>query len=321
MRTDAAPVVFLMGPTGSGKSRLAVALARMYDVEIVSVDSAQIYRGLDLGTAKPHPALRARIPHHLIDICAPTEAYSAARFRADATAALAGIAARGRVALLVGGTGLYFRALEHGLAPLPAADPAVRATLRDELARDGAAALHARLAMLDPAAAARIHPRDPQRLLRALEVHALSGRRMSELWQARALPGLTAPVVKVALAPVARSALHASLAARFRDMLERGLVNEVRALARSHALTAHSPAMRSVGYREVWRYLAGELDWAGLLERGITATRQLAKRQLTWLRREPDCVWFDAASPDLPRQVAALLAARGIVNGRGVGLE
>ena len=294
-----APLLFVMGPTGAGKSALALALAARLPVEIVSVDSAQVYRGFDIGTAKPNPAIRRRVPHHLIDICAPTEAYSAAQFRSDAQRAIATIRSRGRVPMLVGGTGLYFRALEQGLSDLPAADPALRERLQEELQTLGAAALHARLANVDPRAAARIHPNDPQRLLRALEVHALSGVSQSEMWERARLAPHAGQIVKLVIAPTDRAQLHRRLALRFDLMIERGLINEVRALRDSAALNADAPAMRTVGYREVWRYLAGEYDCSHMIERGIIATRQLAKRQLTWLRREQDCVWMDCTDKRL----------------------
>ncbi len=291
------PLLFVMGPTGAGKSALALALAERLPVEIVSVDSAQVYRGFDIGTAKPNPAVRRRVPHHLLDICAPTAAYSAAQFRIDAQAAIATIRARGRVPLLVGGTGLYFRALEQGLSDLPAADPRVRAQLQTELVTLGANALHRRLAAVDPRAAVRIHPNDPQRLLRALEVHAVSGVSQSELWQRARLAPHAGQILKLVIAPADRAVLHRRLALRFDLMLERGLINEVRALRDSAALDADAPAMRTVGYREVWRYVTGEYARSHMVERGIIATRQLAKRQLTWLRREADCTWMDCADP------------------------
>ena len=253
---ESLPLVFIMGPTAAGKSRLALLLATRLDCEIVSVDSALVYRGLDIGTAKPNPAERARVPHHLMDICDPAERYSAARFRRDAQQAVAGIRARGRLPLLVGGTGLYFRALEYGLADLPDADPAVRAALEASLTAHGAAALHRRLELVDPQAAARIHPNDPQRLVRALEVQQLTGQPMSSLWQRTGLEPARGPIVKVALEPGPRGMLHAHIAQRFDSMLERGLINEVRALRARGDLSPAYPALRTVGYREVWRYLA-----------------------------------------------------------------
>jgi tRNA dimethylallyltransferase len=287
-----------------GKSRIALELAARLPAEIVSVDSALIYRGLDIGTAKPNPLERRAVRHHLVDICDPAERYSAAQFRADAHAAVAAVRARGRVPLLVGGTGLYFRALEQGLADLPDADPELRARLAAELERHGSEALHARLAGCDPGAARRIHPHDPQRIVRALEVHALTGRAMSELWEERSLCGLALAPLKLVIAPAVRSELHVRIARRFDAMLSRGLVNEVRALLERPDLTPAAPALRTVGYREVWRYLHGELDYAAMRERGIIATRQLAKRQLTWLRREQGACWWE---PDVPDLVGVLL--------------
>lgn len=303
-----------MGPTGSGKSALALELARHLPLEIVSVDSAQVYRGLDIGTAKPNPAQRARVPHHLLDLLEPHEAYSAARFRDDARAAITAIQGRGRLPLLVGGTGLYFRALADGLAPLPAADPALRAELAALRAAEGNGALHARLAAIDPAAAERIHPNDPQRLLRALEVARLAGRPLSELWRSgAALPGLDCPVVRLAVAPAERAVLHARLAARLHAMVARGFLNEVRALLARPGLDSSSPGLRTVGYREAVRHLAGTAGPRGWVEEAIVASRQLAKRQFTWLRREPALEWLDSGAPDLPGRVLGALAARGVV--------
>ena len=311
-----APLLFVMGPTGAGKSALALALAERLPLEIVSVDSAQVYRGFDIGTAKPNPANCRRVPHHLLDICAPTDTYSAARFRSDAQTAIAGIRARARVPLLVGGTGLYFRALEQGLAELPAAHPQVRAELQQDLASLGAHALHRRLAAIDPRAAARIHPHDPQRLLRALEVHIVSGVSQSALWERAGLAPHAGQIVKLVIAPTDRALLHRRLALRFELMIERGFINEVRALRDKLGLDADAPAMRTVGYREVWRYLAGEYVRSHMIERGVIATRQLAKRQLTWLRREAASTWLDCADPALLDRALCLIR-RQIVFKRG----
>ncbi|MEX2480958.1 MAG: tRNA (adenosine(37)-N6)-dimethylallyltransferase MiaA [Gammaproteobacteria bacterium] len=317
----APPLVFIMGPTGAGKTRLALSLAERLPCDIVSVDSALVYRGLDIGTAKPNPAERARAPHHLIDICDPTERYSAARFRTDARAALEAIAARGRLALLVGGTGLYFRALQYGLADLPDADPEVRALLRATLREEGAAELHRRLAEVDPEAAARIHPNDPQRLIRALEVHQLTGRPLSSLWRRGQLEPLAVPVLKLVLAPARRGVLHAHIARRFDAMLERGFVNEVRALRARGDLSHELPALRTVGYRELWRFLDGDGDYEAMRQRGIIATRQLAKRQLTWLRREAGCEWLDSADPAAAVQRAVELVQEVVSKACRTGLE
>ena len=285
------PVVFLIGPTASGKSALALPLAEALDAEIVSVDSAQCYRGMDVGTAKPSPVERARVPHHLIDVVEPQDPYSAARFADDALAAIREVRARGRRPLLVGGTVLYFNALQHGLAPMPAADPALRAALAAELAARGAAALHAELARVDPAAAARIHPNDPQRVQRALEVYRACGTPLSVL-QRRTRPALAEPVVKLALVPGDRAWLHARIRARFARMLEHGLLDEVVALRARPGVHAGLPSMRAVGYRQAWEHLdaleRGDAAEGAWVARAVAATRQLAKRQLTWLRGMAD---------------------------------
>ena len=299
--------LLLLGPTASGKSAVALALARRFPVEIVSVDSAQVYRGMDVGTAKPSAEERAAAPHHLIDIVEPTEAYSAGRFRADALRCVADIHARGRVPVLAGGTMLYFRALMRGLAELPAADPQLRAGIERRAARDGWTALHAELARVDPATAARLEPTDAQRIQRALEVHAVSGKPLSQ-WHAESRP--EAPpfeALAVSLEPSDRAVLHRRIAERFRAMLAAGLEDEVRALRRRHALEATMPSMRAVGYRQVWETIEGEAPRATLEARGIAATRQLAKRQLTWLRAMPDVERYDCLRADLAEAVSARL--------------
>jgi tRNA dimethylallyltransferase len=307
-------LVCVMGPTGAGKTALALALAARFPVEIVSVDSALVFRGLDVGAAKPPAPVLARVPHHLVDICDPAEAYSAARFRQDALAAIAAIRSRGRIPLLVGGTGLYFRALERGLSALPESDPAVRAGLERERAALGLAALHERLQRVDPQSAARIHPNDPQRILRALEIHALSGRSRSE-WFAAA-PGPSLNLIKFAVAPPQRARLHAAIAARFYSMLEQGLMNEVLMLRRRGDLGLHCPAVRAVGYQQAWRHLDGEFGHAEMIERAIAATRQLAKRQFTWFRGDADVVWLEAGSQATVDCVAVALEAQHKVSKR-----
>ncbi|HMA88854.1 MAG TPA: tRNA (adenosine(37)-N6)-dimethylallyltransferase MiaA [Burkholderiales bacterium] len=293
-----APVALaLLGPTASGKSALAMRLAARLPVEIVSADSAQVYRGMDIGTAKPSPAERAQVPHHLIDLVDPTGSYSAGRFRADAIAAVQGILARGCVPLLVGGTMLYYRALAQGIDALPAADPALRAAIDAEARARGWPALHAELARLDPATARRLKPTDAQRIQRALEVCRASGRPLSALHGA---PRAALPfrVAALALVPAERARLHARIAERFERMLAAGLVEELRALRARFALDAALPSMRCVGYRQAWAFLQGEFDRAALRDKGIAATRQLAKRQLTWLRAmRPDAV-LDPFAPD-----------------------
>jgi tRNA dimethylallyltransferase len=306
MNDSRPPVVCLMGPTASGKTGLAVDLVERLPLEIISVDSVMVYRQMDIGSAKPDAVTLARAPHRLIDIRDPAEAYSAAEFRDDALREIEAIRAAGRIPLLVGGTMLYFRALLGGLAVLPSADPAVRARLETEAAERGWAALHARLAEVDPAAAARIHPNDPQRIQRALEVYELTGLPLSEL-QARAAPVLTDRVIKLAVAPPQRAVLHERIAERFTAMLQAGLIEEVEALRARGDLQPELPALRAVGYRQVWNYLAGAMDYTEMTERGIIATRQLAKRQFTWLRSERDLSWFDSMDPALLQKVLKML--------------
>lgn len=297
--TPRPPAILLMGPTASGKTELALGLAEALPCEIISVDSALVYRGLDIGTAKPDPEELARAPHRLIDICDPAEAYSAARFRADALGAMAEITAAGRIPLLVGGTMLYFRALQHGLSPLPDADPAVRRRLEIEGTARGWSAMHHRLAQVDPEAAARIHPNDPQRIQRALEVYEITGRPLSELQAASGGEGLAYRTVKLARAPADRAVLHRRIEGRFRRMLELGFEDEVRALLGRGDLSPAMPSLRAVGYRQMVGYLLGEYDRDEMIRRGIAATRQLAKRQFTWLRREPDLHWLDEPAGDV----------------------
>ena len=304
----AGPVVFLMGPTAAGKTAVAAELAARGPYGIVSVDSALVFRHLDVGSGKPGRALLARAPHRLIDIRDPDERYSAAEFRDDALRAIADVRASGRVPLLTGGTGLYFRALEKGLAALPAADPAVRAGIEREAARAGWAAMHARLAGIDPPSARRIHPNDPQRIQRALEVHALTGRPMSELLARGRRGGLAGPVCRIVIEPADRDALHRDVAARFLRMLDDGLIGEVAELKRRWPLTARSASMRLVGYRQVWAHLAGRCTREAMTGQAIAATRQLARRQLTWLRSERTAVRIDCHAPDIAERVAASAA-------------
>jgi len=287
------PVFVLTGPTGAGKTDWAIRLAESAPVEIVSVDSALVYRGLDIGTAKPSRALRARLPHHLIDICDATETYSAGRFVADALAAIRDIHSRRRVPLLVGGTMLYLRALLKGLAPLPQATPALRAELDARAAREGWPALHAELARLDPQAAARIAPADSQRIQRALEVYYSAGRPISELQRSTTSALAGWPVRHWLLAPRERSVLHQRLAQRLAAMMEAGFLDEVIRLRERGDLTARHPSMRAVGYRQLWAHLDGAFGREEAVQRAVAATRQLAKRQLTWMRAEARGPWID----------------------------
>jgi tRNA dimethylallyltransferase len=291
--------VFILGPTASGKSAVALALSQRFAVEIVSVDSAQVYRGMDIGTAKPGAAERAAVPHHLIDIVDPTESYSAGRFREDALRLASQIHGRGKIPLFVGGTMLYFRALSRGLASLPPAQPELRREIERQAAREGWPALHRELTRVDPAAAARIEPGDAQRIQRALEVHRHSGRTLTE-WHARET-GASLPfeAIRIALEPSDRAVLHRRIEERFRAMLERGLVAELEGLRRRYSLTAEMPSMRSVGYRQAWEVLEGSRPRATLEARGTAATRQLAKRQLTWQRAMDDVERLDCLRADL----------------------
>jgi tRNA dimethylallyltransferase len=294
--------VLLMGPTASGKSRLAFELAARFPVEIVSVDSAQVYRGMDIGTAKPNAAERHAIPHHLIDILDPTESYSAARFCAEATQLINEIVARGRLPLLVGGTMLYFKALRDGLSRLPSANSAVRAAI-DAMARErGWPALHAELARVDPVSAARLESSDAQRIQRALEVFRITGVPFSLLLGKRS--GASLQFVQLALVPSDRAALHRRIAVRFSEMLAAGLVDELQGLRERFRLHAALPSMRCVGYRQAWKFIDGEYAFDELRERGIFATRQLAKRQLTWLRSTSDLIRLDGQLDDLATKAA-----------------
>jgi tRNA dimethylallyltransferase len=292
-----APVLVLTGPTGTGKSDWAIRIAAIHPVEIVSVDSAMVYRGLDIGTAKPSPEMRERIPHHLIDICDPTESYSAGRFVADTSARIIEIHARGHIPLLVGGTFLYLRALVSGLARLPQASAELRRTLNERAAKVGWGSLHQELAHLDPEAAARIHPNDPQRIQRALEVCLTTGEAISALQRASPSALAAYRLRRWALVPGDRAALYERLAERFNTMMAHGFLAEVEALYRRGDLSADHPAMRAVGYRQLWAHLGGALSLTEALKRGIAATRQLAKRQLTWIRSD---TLLERIEPDAP---------------------
>jgi tRNA dimethylallyltransferase len=293
--------ILLMGPTASGKSALAATLAGHFPVEIISVDSAQIYRGMDIGTAKPSVAERRSVPHHLIDIVDPTGSYSAAQFRRDAVRLILEITARGRIPLLVGGTMLYFKALREGLSELPESDAALRARIDADAAERGWPALHAELAKVDAPTAARLKPSDAQRIQRALEIYRVTGKPMSQLL-GRTKSALPFRLLELALVPSDRAELHRRIESRFDAMLERGLVEELQALRERHTLRPGLPSMRCVGYRQAWQHLEGEFGRNELRDRGIFATRQLAKRQLTWLRAMKTVRSFDCLAEDLDAQ-------------------
>jgi len=301
------PAIFLMGPTASGKTAVAVELVRRFPLEIISVDSALVYRGMDIGTAKPGADVLAVAPHRLIDIRDPSEPYSAAEFCADALEAMSAITAQGRIPLLVGGTFLYFRTLEQGMSALPAADPEIRIRLEAEAQRDGWGSLHARLARIDPIAAARIHATDPQRIQRALEVYEISGLPISQFHAQGRTGGLPYRVLKLALIPEDRVLLHERIESRFQSMLAAGFVDEVRRFYERGDLEAELPAMRAVGYRQIWAYLDGKTGFDEMVEQAIVATRQYAKRQLTWLRSEEDVVNYTAEAPVLVSDIAGCL--------------
>jgi len=301
-------VVAVMGPTACGKSDLALSLRDHASFEIISVDSALVYRGMDIGTAKPEKHILASIPHKLIDICDPAEPYSAAEFCTDARQSIASIITQKRVPLLVGGTMLYFRSLFKGLSVLPPASPEVRAQLDAEARKIGWDGMYRKLAEVDQQAAIRIHPNDPQRIQRALEVFTLTGKAISEFYNDKAPSLFPYHIEKIIVAPKERQQLHARIAKRYLQMLENGLVSEVKALKQRGDLSLSLPSMRAVGYRQVWQYLEGECSYDEMVEKGVVATRQLAKRQMTWLRREENAAWFNSEAPDLLSQVLKFLA-------------
>lgn len=293
------PSIFIMGPTAAGKTDLAIELAKQYPVELISVDSALVYRGMDIGTAKPSPDTLAQFPHHLIDVLDPTEPYSAGRFRDDALELMADITARGKVPLLVGGTMLYFKALQQGIADLPAADQAIRKALEKQVKEQGLATLHQRLAQIDPVSAARIHVNDPQRLQRAIEVYEITGKSLTELSAEQSSIPFPYRVCKIILSPFDRQVLHDRIAQRYQKMMADGFIDEVRQLFARQDCHAQLPSIRAVGYRQAWSFLNGEYDQETFIYKAIVATRQMAKRQLTWLRAQTDGVWFDSGN-DLP---------------------
>jgi len=286
------PAIFLMGPTASGKTALSVKLAQQLNAEIISVDSALVFKGMGIGTAKPTLEERAGIPHHLIDILDPTECFSTGAFRRQALELMADITARGKLPLLTGGTMLYFNALYYGLAQLPTADAALRLQLESEAAEVGKLVMHQQLHTIDPVAAARIHPNDPQRVQRAIEVYRLCGKSMTQLHTEAKAEEIPYQKIKLIIAPSDRAILHEKIAQRFKKMLQQGFVEEVEALYQRGDLSAQMPSVRAVGYRQIWSYIEGEMNYNEMQEKGIIATRQLAKRQFTWLRREMDAEQF-----------------------------
>lgn len=301
------PAIFLMGPTASGKTDLAMALYDQLPCEIISVDSAMIYRQMDIGTATPDAEFLARYPHRLVDILDPTESYSAADFRTDALREMAQISAAGKIPLLVGGTMLYYQALLKGLAQLPQADQTIRERLLQEAEQHGWEYLHQRLQQVDPGAAERIHPNDPQRMQRALEVYELTGRSMTELWQEQEQQKLPYNVIQLCVMPQERKTLHERIEKRFHLMLEQGFENEVRQLWERGDLNLQMPSMRCVGYRQMWEYFDGVWGYDEMVEKGIIATRQLAKRQVTWLRSWDNLNSFETGDPNLIKNTLKLL--------------
>ena len=304
------PVIFLMGPTATGKTDIAVSLFKQYSIELISVDSAMVYKGMDIGTAKPSKELLNEVPHRLIDICEPDEPYSAARFRADALQDIEEIHSQNRIPLLVGGTGLYFRTLETGISDLPDADADVRQRLEMEAGEVGWEVMHRRLAEVDPDSAERIHPNDPQRIQRALEIYEISGRSMTDHYENGAVSPFPFEVIKIILNPGDRLKLHERIKRRFLKMLDDGFIEEVRTFHKVDRYSGSLPAMRMVGYRQIWNYLDGETNYEEMVERGIAATRQLAKRQMTWLRKEENGIWFNSDGSGLVDKIQGILCQK-----------
>lgn len=311
--THLPPAVFLMGPTASGKTALAVELVKQHPFEIISVDSALVYKGMDIGTAKPDTTLLAQAPHRLIDFLEPTQVYSVGEFRDDALREMADITAAGRIPLLVGGTMMYFKALKDGIADLPRTDNAVRDAVEAEAAQVGWPAMHAQLASFDPITAARLEPTDPQRIGRAIEVYRMSGKTLSQWHAEQQAQQLPYRLCEFAITPQDRSVLHERIAQRFREMLASGFQHEVEQLMARGDLDASMPSMRAVGYRQMWDCLAGNMSYAEMEDRGVIATRQLAKRQLTWLRSWQNVHWLDSQSPDILQKALKILLSERIL--------
>lgn len=301
------PAIFLMGPTASGKTALAIDLVENYNCEIISVDSALVYKGMDIGTAKPDAELQARAPHRLIDLIDPAEAYSAATFREDALREMADITAKGKVPLLVGGTMMYFKFLRDGAAQLPTANEEIRQRLLAEGEEFGWPHMHAKLAQIDPVSAERLKPMDSQRIQRALEVFEISGKTLTQFWDEQNEQPLPYHVINFAVMPKERKTLHKRIAQRYDIMMKQGFVEEVKTLFLRSDLHEELPSIRCVGYRQVWQYLKGEIAYDEMVERGIIATRQLAKRQITWLRSWPDLHWLDTEDPNLLQSALKIL--------------
>lgn len=306
--TELPPALMLMGPTASGKTALALTLVDQFPFEIISVDSALVYRGMDIGTSKPSADILKQYPHHLVNIREPEDAYSAAEFRNDALLLMEDIISRGNTPLLVGGTMLYFRALINGLSDLPSADREIRQALENDFEKLGSHVMHQKLQTVDPEAAKKIHPNDPQRIQRALEVFQISGIPLSEWWEKEKKQKLPYTVLKLAITTSDRAILHDRIATRFSEMLEQGFVDEVKVLRERKTLSIDKPSMRSVGYRQVWQYLDGDFDYAEMKFKGIVATRQLAKRQLTWLRSEQNLNWINSDDKDFNKNALKIVS-------------